>query len=66
MQYGIVLEDEIPKIQAAFTESFGNRPKVGIVIIGKCHHKRFYPMKREDTDTGNGHNLMPRNGTVVD
>ncbi|KDQ20605.1 hypothetical protein BOTBODRAFT_151362 [Botryobasidium botryosum FD-172 SS1] len=65
-QFKIVVEDELPKIKKAF-ERFGNPkapflPKLSIIIAGKRHHTRFYPVNDAGADrTGN-----PRAGTVVD
>ncbi|KDQ10893.1 hypothetical protein BOTBODRAFT_136370 [Botryobasidium botryosum FD-172 SS1] len=66
-QFRQVVDTELPKIQKAF-EQFGTaakpyRPKVSIIVAGKRHHTRFYPVDKKgaDKDTGN-----PRPGTVVD
>ena len=38
------------------------RPKLSVIVCGKRHHTRFYPMQAENADQlGN-----PRPGTVVD
>ena len=63
-QYKTVLEEELKQIQEACKEVYGRRPqpKITIVIVGKRHHTRFYPMNAATADNrGN-----PRNGTVVD
>lgn len=50
-QYKIVLERELPAIQAAFEKQYGDEkkwPKLTIIIVGKRHHTRFYPTRQED------------------
>lgn len=50
-QYRLILEQELPAIQAAFTEKYGKRefwPKLSIIVVGKRHHTRFYPTKQQD------------------
>ncbi|KAK2460802.1 hypothetical protein APHAL10511_007272 [Amanita phalloides] len=66
-QYHLVMEEEFPKIRAAF-ESFNTpqkryQPKLTIVICGKRHHTRFYPTASADADPKKS-NPLP--GTVVD
>lgn len=65
-QYRTVLEVELPSIQGAFERLYGeeeNWPKVSIIIVGKRHHTRFYPTRKEDADT---RSWNPQPGTVVD
>ena len=65
-QYQLVLDEELPGIQEAFQQSYGKKsawPKVTIIIVGKRHHTRFYPTKKEDADQ---RSLNPLPGTVVD
>lgn len=64
-QYGIVLREEFPQIQAACDRLYpakGPKPKISIVVVGKRHHTRFYPTKDEEADR----NGNTKNGTVVD
>jgi len=64
-QYDTVLREELPCFYAAFEKMYpakGKKPKVAIIIVGKRHHTRFYPVKQEDADHGGN----PKNGTVVD
>ncbi|MCJ1295091.1 hypothetical protein MMC34_006652 [Xylographa carneopallida] len=68
-QYDIVLETGEPAITRALEKAFLNRkiqrkakPRVSIIIIGKRHHTRFYPINKLDANKkGN-----PLNGLVVD
>lgn len=65
-QYRTILEVELPPIQEAFKQMYGDKPKwpkVSIIVVGKRHHTRFYPTKAEDADL-RSHNPLP--GTVVD
>ncbi|KAH8807748.1 RNA interference and silencing protein [Xylogone sp. PMI_703] len=67
-QYGLVLENELPGIRKAcngeYTPAQVKRglPKISIIIVGKRHNTRFYPVKQEDADRSSN----PKNGTVVD
>ncbi|TFY79496.1 hypothetical protein EWM64_g4517, partial [Hericium alpestre] len=65
-QFAIVVEDEIPKMRAAFrkfdTPQTPYRPKLTVVICGKRHHTRFYPTEAQHADRDGN----PRPGTVVD
>ena len=69
-QYQRVLEEELPPFQEAFKRRYGaekNWPKVAVIIVGKRHHTRFYPTKREDTDwDGQRGSYNPKPGTIVD
>ena len=65
-QYPLVVSKELPLILEACkhfnTAQSEYRPALTIVICGKRHHTRFYPMTPEGADSlGN-----PRPGTVVD
>ncbi|KAH0562380.1 hypothetical protein GP486_002931 [Trichoglossum hirsutum] len=65
-QYSIVLNDELPLIRKACSAVYppnGPKPKLTIVIVGKRHHTRFYPVTDEGHDGRTGN---PKNGTVVD
>ncbi|CAI6325792.1 unnamed protein product [Periconia digitata] len=65
-QYSIVLNEEFPHFIRAFKKLYGKpekHPKISIVVVGKRHHTRFYPTKKEDTDGRSGN---PKPGTVVD
>ncbi|RPD63356.1 argonaute-like protein [Lentinus tigrinus ALCF2SS1-6] len=56
-----VLQQELPQLKAACAK-FGIDPKITVVVVGKRHHVRFFPMRPEDADfSGN----CPA-GTVVD
>lgn len=63
-QYAIILRDEVPLLEAACRELYpgGKLPSISVIIVGKRHHTRFYPTKRENGDAGG--NCKP--GTVVD
>ena len=64
-QYDTVLKEELPCFYQAFEKVYpakGPKPKVAIIIVGKRHHTRFYPIKEEDADNGGN----TKNGTVVD
>jgi eukaryotic translation initiation factor 2C len=65
-QYEIVLAEELPSIRRACELMYpanGPKPKISIVIVGKRHHTRFYPVKADDADNDMGN---PKHGTVVD
>ena len=56
---------ELPKLQAAFKQispSAPYKPKLSIIVCGKRHHSRFWPVDSVHA-TKNG-NTFP--GTVVD
>ncbi|KAJ9638413.1 hypothetical protein H2199_007101 [Coniosporium tulheliwenetii] len=67
-QYNMVLNDELPQLREACTELYPkvqrdkNLPNITIVVVGKRHHTRFYPMNRQQADQ----NRNPKSGTVVD
>lgn len=64
-QYDTVLRDELPSIQDACKKLYpanAAKPKISIIIVGKRHHTRFYPMQESDGDR----NGNPKNGTIVD
>lgn len=64
-QYDSVLNDELPSFYKAFEKVYpakGPKPKIAIIIVGKRHHTRFYPIKEDDADQGGN----TKNGTVVD
>jgi eukaryotic translation initiation factor 2C len=55
----------MPEIQKAFSKVAGTKPykpKLTIVICGKRHHTRFYPLEASEADRDGN----PRPGTVVD
>ncbi|KAI1792391.1 argonaute-like protein [Ganoderma leucocontextum] len=65
-QFSIVVSEEMPEMRKAFDRfsAPGNpyRPKLTIVICGKRHHTRFFPMDpAHAAQDGN-----PKPGTVVD
>ncbi|KAH0537578.1 hypothetical protein FGG08_005644 [Glutinoglossum americanum] len=65
-QYRIVLQEELPLIRAACAAVYpanAPKPKIAVVVVGKRHHTRFYPVRDEDHDGRTGN---PKNGTVVD
>lgn len=64
-QYRLVLEQELPRFREAFQKVYGDQPKwpkMSIIVVGKRHHARFYPTKKEDAS--NNGNPLP--GTYVD
>ncbi|KAJ8611897.1 hypothetical protein MRB53_037693 [Persea americana] len=63
-QYKLVLENELIAIQAAINSLFSakDKPKLSIIIAGKRHHTRFYPINQTDADR----NGNPKPGLVVD
>ena len=65
-QYESVLREELPCFYAAFEKLYpakSKKPKVAIIIVGKRHHTRFYPVNEADAAERTGN---PRNGTIVD
>ncbi|KAF8529210.1 argonaute-like protein [Hysterangium stoloniferum] len=64
-QFKTVLEEEVPRIKAAFGD-VGLKdqlvPKLTVIVVGKRHHVRFFPTSKADSD--NSGNC--RAGTVVD
>ncbi|EON62170.1 hypothetical protein W97_01390 [Coniosporium apollinis CBS 100218] len=64
-QYNMVLDHELPLLRKACEETYpanGPQPNFTIVVVGKRHHTRFYPVKEQDGDR----NMNPLNGTTVD
>ena len=67
-QYDLVLRDELPALRKACEDVYpapmtkDGRPHITIAIVGKRHHTRFYPTKKEEADRS----WNPQNGTVVD
>jgi eukaryotic translation initiation factor 2C len=67
-QYNSVLDQELPLLRKACEEVYPagatkNRfPRISIIIVGKRHHTRFYPTKKEEADRSSN----PQNGTIVD
>lgn len=65
-QYRKVLREELPPIRKAINKVYGNRvkPKLSIMVVGKRHNTRFFPVDRDGVDEfAEG---SPKNGTVVD
>ncbi|KXT11410.1 hypothetical protein AC579_9874 [Pseudocercospora musae] len=71
-QYKLVLQNELPSFEKAFTQLYGSRekwPKMTIIIVGKRHHTRFYPTREQDADYNSQRqkgSWNPLPGTVVD
>ncbi|KAL8740517.1 MAG: hypothetical protein Q9184_008478, partial [Pyrenodesmia sp. 2 TL-2023] len=67
-QFKTVLREEVSAIEAVCAEKYGRMntamPKIVVIICGKRHHTRVYPMRKEDADEK--HNYNPKSGTVVD
>lgn len=67
-EYQRVLEHELPLIRKACKELYPatdtdrGLPRISIIIVGKRHNTRFYPVKKEDADRSSN----PQHGTVVD
>ncbi|KAM0813930.1 hypothetical protein AB5N19_13932 [Seiridium cardinale] len=67
-QFQLVVEQELPHLREACREYYPTEetakglPRFTIIIVGKRHHTRFYPMRPEDGDK----NGNPKPGTVVD
>ncbi|EFR04185.1 hypothetical protein MGYG_07192 [Nannizzia gypsea CBS 118893] len=63
-QYKQVLDTELPAIEDAIYHYYrnGKCPKVTLIIVGKRHRTRFYPVQNEPLDE-NSENVLP--GTVV-
>jgi hypothetical protein len=65
-QFSIVVGEELPAIEAAFKKfssaTVPYKPKLTIIICGKRHHTRFYPVEASGADS----NGNPKAGTVVD
>ncbi|GIZ45237.1 hypothetical protein CKM354_000841500 [Cercospora kikuchii] len=65
-QYHQVLDIELPSFEKVFEKRYGDKkkwPKIAIIIVGKRHHTRFYPTRKEDADQ---RSWNPQPGTVVD
>ncbi|KAF3915032.1 hypothetical protein ABW21_db0201319 [Orbilia brochopaga] len=62
-EFGRVLALELPKIIHACDQfETGYRPKITLIVVGKRHHTRFYPV--EDHKADDRKNCLP--GTVYD
>jgi eukaryotic translation initiation factor 2C len=67
-QYDLVLDQELPLLRKACRELYpasstkSNLPRITIIVVGKRHHTRFYPTRKEDADRSSN----TSNGTVVD
>jgi eukaryotic translation initiation factor 2C len=67
-EYNLVLEQELPALRKACDEVYPatktkqGMPRITIIVVGKRHNTRFYPVKRDDADRSSN----PHNGTVVD
>ncbi|KKK13654.1 hypothetical protein AOCH_005111 [Aspergillus ochraceoroseus] len=67
-QYGKVVEEELPRLRDACKalypapDSKKGLPHFTIIIVGKRHHTRFYPIRESDADRSSN----PKPGTVVD
>ncbi|KAL4943808.1 hypothetical protein BDV06DRAFT_234280 [Aspergillus oleicola] len=67
-QYDLVTERELPLLKSACkamypaSDTAKKHPRMSIIIVGKRHHTRFYPIRAEEADRSNN----PVNGTVVD
>ncbi|RDB20713.1 Protein argonaute-2 [Hypsizygus marmoreus] len=59
-EYEQVLKNELPKLKRAFEEQ-NMSPKITLLIVGKRHHMRFFPQKKDEDRSGN----CPA-GTIVD
>src|SRR3954451_21481923 len=70
-QYGMVIADEIPRIKAGCI-SAGKKLKLGdnwtphltLLIVGKRHHTRFFPIKDDRNGVKDTKNLQA--GLVID
>ena len=57
-QYDKVLTVELPALRKACAEVYpapstkAGLPRISIIVVGKRHHTRFYPTKKEDADRG--------------
>jgi eukaryotic translation initiation factor 2C len=67
-QYQQLLDDELPQIRNACRQAYPadatkkNSPKISVIVCGKRHHTRFYPVQENEADRSS--NCGP--GTVVD
>ena len=68
-QYREVLDVELPLLRKACSKLYPapdqkkGLPRITIVVVGKRHHTRFYPVNQKDADDGVS-NPVP--GTIVD
>jgi len=66
-QFKTVLEEEVPRIKAAF-EDVGLKgplqPKLTVIVVGKRHHVRFFPASSKKDESDQSGNC--RAGTVID
>jgi eukaryotic translation initiation factor 2C len=67
-QYNLIIEHELPLLRKACRETYSadstkaGIPHMTIVVVGKRHHTRFYPVQEADADNSSN----PHHGTVVD
>ncbi|WEW59523.1 hypothetical protein PRK78_004997 [Emydomyces testavorans] len=67
-QYARVLEEELPLLRKACegvypaTLTKQGFPRISIIIVGKRHHTRFYPVTEAEADKSSN----PFHGTIVD
>ncbi|KZT62435.1 Piwi-domain-containing protein [Calocera cornea HHB12733] len=52
-EYAQVVASEIQSIRQAFKELNEAPPKITFIVVGKRHHLRFYPDKRDEDRSGN-------------
>lgn len=65
-QYTELQRNELEQVRAVCEFIYENaaRPKISVVVVGKRHHTRFFPIYDKNADRRNGFNPLP--GTVVD
>lgn len=66
-QYKTVLNEEYPCLRKAYERVYPSntaKPKISLIIVGKRHHTRFFPMKKDKPDADEKGN--PVNGMIVD
>ena len=66
-EYEAVLREEFPCLQKACEKVYPIRevkPKITLIIVGKRHHTRFFPVKSGENEADRNGN--PVNGTIVD
>lgn len=67
-QYQILLDQELPLLRQACHDVYPpaatkrNIPAISIIVVGKRHHTRFFPVKESEADRS----ANCKNGTVVD